>query len=173
MTVQEFFIHFRYNLPRKPRNRNWTFSDYQKWHLVFYEQTAPFHISVKQSFFEQVNELIDKASYSKVRAQLYQKKLCRFAHLGLFTQEDEANFAIIVKKLSQQLLATNNSEEMEALLWNIYSLADFLMHEIYPENEESGLVSALRELRSTILETKKLDKEGTGELVIRFINSMA
>lgn len=167
MNVQEFLAFFRNNIPNS-NNIEWTFDDYQKWHPIFFERTSDFHQKVKQSYFEQTNKLVDENDFQKYYGI---GSLSEFAYLGLFEEDDEVEFSNLIRKLTYKLDKTENESEIKAILDFIYSLADFLLHEYYPE-KESELRKLLIELKMKIQEKNKCDCEKIGELVIRFIDLM-
>lgn len=167
MNVQEFLVFFRKDIPNSD-NTEWTFDDYQKWHLIFYELTSNFHQKVKQSYFEQTNKLVDENDFQKYYGI---GTLSEFAYLGLFKEEDEVEFSNLIRKLTNKLNKTENESEIKDILDFTYSLADFLLHEYYPE-EESDLRKSVIELKIKILEIQRYDRDKIGELVIRFIDLM-
>jgi len=167
MDVREFLIYFRNDIPDSA-NIEWTFDDYLQWHPIFFEKTSEFHQKAKQSYFEQTNKLVDENNFQRYFGI---GALSEFAYLGLFNKEDEDNFSELVRKLTYKVNAIENEPEMEDVLHFIYSLVDFLLHEIYPE-ENSDLRKSLIEMKIKILEKDRFDHENTGELVIRFIDLM-
>lgn len=166
MNVQEFLSFFRIDIPNRHDIK--TFDDYKQWHATFFKLTADFHQKVKQSFFEQTNKLVDDNDFQKYYGI---GTLSEFAYLGLFNEEDEVKFSDLIRKLTNKLDKTENESEIKDILDFIYSLADFLLHEYYPE-EESELRKLLVNLKLKILEKNEHDKEKIGELVIRFIDLM-
>lgn len=166
MNVQEFLSFFRNDIPNWDNVR--TYDDYKQWHSTFFKLTTDFHQKVKQSFFEQTNKLVDENDFQKYYGI---GTLSEFAYLGLFNEDDEVKFSDLIRKLTNKLDKTENESEVKDILDFIYSLADFLLHEYFPE-EESELRKLLVHLKLKILEKNEHDKEEIGELVIRFIDLM-
>jgi hypothetical protein len=159
MDVKEFLAHFKDDLPVN------TFDDYDqylKWQRAFYKKTLPYHDTAKQSYFHEENRLVDNG-YSHPDAG----HLREFAYLGLFTNQDELEFSNLIGKVSGNLVKIDNEQDMDTALNYLYGMADFILHEIQHGDK---LSDSFKDLKSKIIETKKLDTEGIGELVVRFID---
>ncbi len=167
MNVQEFLVFFRKEIPHLQSTES-AFDDYQKKHLIFHELTSNFHNKAKQSYFEQINKLIDKNDFQKYYGI---GTLSEFAYLGLFGEKDEVEFSNLIRKLTNKLDITDNESEIKEILDFIYSLTDFILHEYYPE-EGGELRRSIIELKIKILEIEKYDHEKIGELIIRFLDLM-
>lgn len=160
MDVKEFLSHFKADIPII--TDAWTYDDYLKWHSEFYKKTLEFHSSAKQSYFELSNQLIDNRVYFDTTGTLG-----NFAYLGLFTDEDETEFVNLIRKATFNLTKIDNEADMETILSYLYWMSDFLFHEI---DYRYKIALVMKELKTKIEETKNLDKKGTGELVVRFID---
>ena len=162
MNVQEFLTYFRNDILEDSSFKG--YNDYKKWHSLFFEKSKAFQISSKQSYFEQLSQLVDSGNYSD-----YYEFLSEFSYLNIFTEDDEIQFANFIRKLAKELNKIEKKDKMEVVLIFIYSLSDFLLHHFFPI---TVLKEPLKELKDRIFETRKLDHEKTGELVIRFIDLM-
>jgi len=163
MDVREFLLKYQDDLPKVLKKRG-AFDDYEKWLNDFHKKTLVDHCMVKQSYFEQTKKLINEANYSE-----YYGDLGEFAYLGLFDENDEEEFSMIINNLALKLDELEDEDEVENILGFLYTFMDFILHEYYPERK---LLTSISNLRLKIVDKKAFDKKETGELVLRFINLM-
>ncbi|WP_196888424.1 hypothetical protein [Aureivirga sp. CE67] len=161
MTVKEFILKFEEDVHIK----NKTYNEYEKWHTKFYNKTLQYHTSVKESYFMQMNAIIDKAEYKFSN----NKELLPFTYLGLFNEKDQAAFDQLIQKLISNIKKIDTNHQMEEILNFICWLMDFILHEFYPEGE---LLKSIKKLKLEIIKSKKLDLNHTRCQVIRFIDLM-